>query len=189
MPTVRRSYFDTSGAFDVKLKVIPNEHFRHLFLDIFRYLKLIKVNEQKISQLESWARPERSDKDSSNLLENHPQFAVTALAASDRSAGKPYSPKPAPGNLAGSECPNTVKDRSSCSRLSRRSTAISFFRVCRPAVARETEAGVCARRLSRLSAIRPSYRMDVDVPLLIPEINRRASWLWLKSKNKNAVWA
>ena len=55
------------------------------------------------------------------LLEDHPQFEVTALAASDRSQGKTYA-EACTWRLPG-EMPERVK-RSSCNRRRRRSIAI-----------------------------------------------------------------
>ena len=63
------------------------------------------------------------------LLEDHPQFEITAMAASDRSAGKPYAEACA-WKLAG-QYSGDMFARSSCSRSSRRWIAISYFRVCR----------------------------------------------------------
>ena len=62
------------------------------------------------------------------LLEDHPQFEVTALAASDRSQGKTYA-EACVWRLPG-EMPERVK-RLSCNRRRRRSIAILCFPVFR----------------------------------------------------------
>lgn len=101
------------------------------------------------------------------LLANHPEFEVTALAASDRSQGKPYG-EACTWRLAG-DLPSYVKSMivkapqppldcdvvlsslpSDIARASEESFALAGYPV-----------------ISNASA----FRMDGDVPLLIPEIN------------------
>ena len=62
------------------------------------------------------------------LLEGHPQFEITALAASDRSQGKTYA-EACTWRLPG-EMPAQVKRIRRASHPRRRLTAISYFRVC-----------------------------------------------------------
>jgi aspartate-semialdehyde dehydrogenase len=101
------------------------------------------------------------------LLENHPQFAVTALAASDRSAGKPYSQACA-WKLAGS-MPEYVK-QIVVQPIEPPLNCDFVFSSLPSNVARETEEAF-ARAGYPVISNSSSYRMDVDVPLLIPEIN------------------
>jgi aspartate-semialdehyde dehydrogenase len=101
------------------------------------------------------------------LLENHPQFEITALAASDRSAGKPYWEACA-WKLAGNIPENLreivvqpIEPPLDCDIV---------FSSLPSTVARETEESF-ARAGYPVISNSSSYRMDEDVPLLIPEIN------------------
>ncbi len=101
------------------------------------------------------------------LLENHPQFEITALAASERSAGKNYRdacawklPTPMPENVKEIEV-KAIEPNLDCDLV---------FSSLPGAVARETEqefARVGYPVISNSSAL----RMEEDIPLLIPEIN------------------
>lgn len=101
------------------------------------------------------------------LLEGHPQFEVTALAASDRSAGKPYAEACA-WKLNGA-IPESVRDivvvpiepPLDCDLV---------FSSLPSSVARETEEAF-ARAGYPVISNSSSYRMDEDVPLLIAEVN------------------
>jgi aspartate-semialdehyde dehydrogenase len=101
------------------------------------------------------------------LLENHPQFEVTALAASDRSAGKPFSQACA-WKLAGA-MPDYVKEIV-VSPIEPPLDCELVFSSLPSGVARETEEAF-ARAGFPVISNSSSYRMDEDVPLLIPEIN------------------
>ncbi|MGD9563653.1 MAG: aspartate-semialdehyde dehydrogenase [Pyrinomonadaceae bacterium] len=101
------------------------------------------------------------------LLEGHPQFEVTALAASDRSAGKPYSEACA-WKLNGS-IPESVRDIVVVPIEPPLDCDIVFSSLP-SSVARETEEAF-ARAGYPVISNSSSYRMDEDVPLLIPEIN------------------
>jgi len=102
------------------------------------------------------------------LLENHPGFVVTALAASDRSQGKQYGESLYVA--AGWRHARLREIDGRAADASRRSIAMW----CSPA----------CRRMSRVQRKKPSrapgypvisnassFRMDADVPLMIPEIN------------------
>jgi len=101
------------------------------------------------------------------LLENHPQFEVTALAASDRSAGKTYADACAwrlPGDM-----PEGVK------RIMVRPPAppldCDFVFSSLPGdVAGEAEESFARAGYPTITNS-SSHRMDADVPLLIPEVN------------------
>lgn len=101
------------------------------------------------------------------LLENHPQFEITALAASDRSAGKPYSEACA-WKLAGA-MPAYVKEIV-VEAIAPPLDCDLVFSSLPTNVARETEEAF-ARAGYPVISNSSAYRMDEDVPLLIPEIN------------------
>src|SRR6476469_3924599 len=102
------------------------------------------------------------------LLENHPQFEISALAASDRSAGKVYSEACA-WKLAGS-IPENVRDIV-VQPIEPPLDCDIVFSSLPSSVARETEEAF-ARAGYPVISNSSSYRMDEDVPLLIPEINQ-----------------
>lgn len=101
------------------------------------------------------------------LLDGHPQFEITAMAASDRSAGKPYSEACAwklPGKIPGSVrdiIVTPIEPPLDCDIV---------FSSLPSSVARETEEAF-ARAGYPVISNSSSYRMDEDVPLLIAEIN------------------
>jgi aspartate-semialdehyde dehydrogenase len=101
------------------------------------------------------------------LLENHPQFIVTALAASDRSVGKPYVEACA-WKLAG-EMPENVK-QIEVQPIQPPMDCEIVFSSLPSGAAREAEESF-ARAGYPVISNSSSYRMDEDVPLLIPEIN------------------
>jgi aspartate-semialdehyde dehydrogenase len=101
------------------------------------------------------------------LLEDHPQFEVTALAASDRSQGKTYAEACA-WRLPG-EMPERVK------MIVVQSPAPPLdcdfvFSSLPGEVAGEAEESF-ARAGYPVISNSSSHRMDADVPLLIPEVN------------------
>ena len=101
------------------------------------------------------------------LLEDHPQFEITALAASDRSAGKPYSEACA-WKLVGN-IPEKVREII-VRPIEPPIDCDIVFSSLPSSVARETEEAF-ARAGYPVISNSSSYRMDEDVPLLIPEIN------------------
>ena len=101
------------------------------------------------------------------LLEHHPQFTVTALAASDRSTGKRYeevcswrltTDMPSEASSIVVQPPQPPLD---CDLI---------FSSLPGELARETE-GSFARAGYPVISNSSAYRMDADVPLLIPEVN------------------
>lgn len=102
-----------------------------------------------------------------SLLEDHPWFELTELAASDRSAGKSYKEaavwrqyKPIPERLKATKvkpCEPTLDCRVVFSSLD-------------SSVAGEVEESFARAGYIVLSNSR-NHRMDADVPLLVPEIN------------------
>lgn len=101
------------------------------------------------------------------LLQGHPQFEITALAASDRSAGKPYAEACA-WKLSGT-IPEYVREIA-VQPIEPPLDCDIVFSSLPSSVARETEEAF-ARAGYPVISNSSSYRMDEDVPLLIPEIN------------------
>jgi len=101
------------------------------------------------------------------LLENHPFFKVTEVAASDRSAGKKYSDavnwflaSPIPKDVAGlivQPCEPTLKSH-------------VVFSALDASVAGEIESEFAKKGYMVVSNSK-NHRFDPDVPLLIPEVN------------------
>jgi len=101
------------------------------------------------------------------LLENHPWFEITELAASDRSAGKPY--KDATAWRQSTPIPDALKEH--------------VVKPCAPGLDSHvvfsgldsSVAGEVEENFARAGYIVVSnsknHRMDEDVPLLVPEIN------------------
>jgi aspartate-semialdehyde dehydrogenase len=104
------------------------------------------------------------------LLENHPWFNITWLAASDRSAGKTYAEActwrldtPLPARIAQMILqPNTPELSSDLPR-------IIFSSVDAP-IARELEPLFAAAGCAVISNS-SAFRMAADVPLVVPEVN------------------
>ncbi|MGH9947242.1 MAG: aspartate-semialdehyde dehydrogenase [Pyrinomonadaceae bacterium] len=101
------------------------------------------------------------------LLQEHPQFEITSLAASDRSAGKTYAEACA-WKLTG-EIPENVREIVVVPIEPPLDCDIVFSSLP-SSVARETEEAF-ARAGYPVISNSSSFRMDEDVPLLIPEIN------------------
>ena len=101
------------------------------------------------------------------LLQGHPQFEITALAASDRSSGKLYSEACA-WKLSG-EIPENVRDIV-VTPIEPPLDCDIVFSSLPSNVARETEESF-ARAGYPVISNSSSFRMDEDVPLLIAEIN------------------
>lgn len=100
-------------------------------------------------------------------LADHPWFEITALAASERSATRPYGEasrwrlsSPLPEDLAAMEVAH-VMDELPCRAV---------FSALDGATAREVEP-LFARRGAFVFSNASAHRMDDDVPLLIPEVN------------------
>jgi aspartate-semialdehyde dehydrogenase len=101
------------------------------------------------------------------LLANHPWFEVAEVAASDRSAGKPYREACTwrlPGEPAPSVAAQVVKGLGDSFRSK------LLFSGLDSSVAGEAEEVLAAKGHAVVSNSR-NHRMDPDVPLLIPEIN------------------
>jgi len=118
------------------------------------------------------------------LLENHPWFEITALAASERSAGKPYRDAiagrwkldtPIPTKIAQievQECIPTLDCRLVFSAMD--------ASIAGPLEESFARAGYVVSSNSR------NHRMDDDVPLLIPEVNGdHLEIVEIQKKNRN----
>lgn len=102
------------------------------------------------------------------LLADHPWFDVSQLAASERSAGRKYAD--ATRWIGGSGIPESVRDIAvlPCDPLE--VSAPIVFSALDASVAGEVEAAFArAGRLVLSNA--KNFRMDQDVPLVIPEVN------------------
>jgi aspartate-semialdehyde dehydrogenase len=101
------------------------------------------------------------------MLEHHPQFEVSALAASDRSQGKSYG-KACTWRLNG-EMPAAIR----VMRVQSPNPPLDcdlVFSSLPGDIARETEASFANAGYPVISNS-SAFRMDTDVPLLIPEVN------------------
>src|SRR5213594_1873425 len=101
------------------------------------------------------------------LLENHPQFEITALAASDRSQGKTYADA-CVWRLPG-EMPERVKGIVVQPPAPPLDCDFVFSSLPGEVAAAAEES--FARAGYPVISNSSSYRMDADVPLLIPEVN------------------
>jgi aspartate-semialdehyde dehydrogenase len=101
------------------------------------------------------------------LLQDHPQFEITALAASDRSQGKVYS------EACGWRLPGEMPERVRTIMVSPPAPPLDcdfVFSSLPGEVAGEAEESF-ARAGYPVISNSSSHRMDADVPLLIPEVN------------------
>lgn len=101
------------------------------------------------------------------LLENHPQFEVTALAASDRSQGKRFQ-EACTWRLAG-EMPAFVKSMTVAPPQPPLDCELIFSSL--PGEVARASEGAFARAGFPVISNSSAFRMDGDVPLLIPEVN------------------
>jgi aspartate-semialdehyde dehydrogenase len=103
------------------------------------------------------------------LLEYHPQFEITAVAASDRSQGKKYS-EACTWRLMG-EMPAAVRSLPVQPPAPPLDCDLVFSSLPGD-IARETESSFAAAGYPVISNS-SAFRMDEDVPLLIPEVNHQ----------------
>ena len=116
-------------------------------------------------------------------LAGHPWFEVAAVAASDRSAGRPY------GEAARWRLPSTMPEGVASLRV----CGIADEMPCRivfsaldASLAREIEPELAGRGLLVFSNA-SAHRMDTDVPLLIPEVNADALGL-IERQRRERGW-
>jgi aspartate-semialdehyde dehydrogenase len=101
------------------------------------------------------------------LLERHPWFEVAEVAASDRSAGKPYA-EACTWRLPGA--PSEAVARLTVGGVQGPFRSKLLFSGLDSSVAGEAESALAAKGHAVVSNSR-NHRMDPDVPLLIPEVN------------------
>lgn len=114
------------------------------------------------------------------LLANHPQFEVTAVAASDRSQGKTYGEACA-WRLT-SEMPAAVRAMVVQPPAPPLDCDLVFSSLPGD-IARETEGSFAAAGYPVISNS-SAFRMDEDVPLLIPEVNHQHLGLLERQRRK-----
>jgi aspartate semialdehyde dehydrogenase (EC 1.2.1.11) len=102
------------------------------------------------------------------LLDDHPWFTVTSVAASERSAGRPYrdaanwlSGQPIPPSVASLEVQSTEPEAMDCDVV---------FSALDSSVAGEIEEAFARAGVPVVSNAK-NYRQHDRVPLLIPEVN------------------
>ncbi|MDQ1707350.1 MAG: aspartate-semialdehyde dehydrogenase, partial [Pyrinomonadaceae bacterium] len=114
------------------------------------------------------------------LLENHPQFEITALAASDRSQGKSFQ-EACTWRLNG-ELPAFVKSMVVQAPEPPLDCELVFSSL--PGEMARASEGAFARAGFPVISNSSAFRMDHDVPLLIPEVNHEHLGL-LETQKKN----
>jgi aspartate-semialdehyde dehydrogenase len=117
------------------------------------------------------------------LLADHPWFEVTALAASDRSAGKPYAeachwllPTPIPDPI-GAMIVQPLDVELDCRVV---------FSALPSSVAAQVEERY-ARAGYAVCSNASAHRMDADVPLLVPEVNPEHTAL-IEAQHRRRGW-
>src|SRR5436309_5265332 len=105
------------------------------------------------------------------LLQGHPWFELVALAASERHAGRTYA-EVAQWRLAGSAMPASVASLplTACRPDALPAGVKIVFSALPAEVAGEIEANFALAGMAVFSNAK-NYRMEPDVPLLIPEVN------------------
>lgn len=101
-------------------------------------------------------------------LANHPWFEITALAASERSAGKTY--KEAAGWRLDTAMPESVEDIKVVPVDPKAVNADVVFSAL-PADLAQTVEPEFAKAGFAVASNASSYRMEKDIPLVIPEVN------------------
>src|ERR1043165_1792971 len=120
------------------------------------------------------------------LLVDHPQFEVTAVAASDRSQGKTYG-EACTWRLSGpmgGEMPAAVRNLPVQPQAPPLDCELVFSSLPGE-MARETEASFAAAGYPVISNS-SAFRMDEDVPLLIPEVNHPHLGLLSRQRQQNS---
>ncbi len=105
------------------------------------------------------------------LLQGHPWFELVALAASEKRAGRPYA-EVAQWRLPGSDMPAPVAALpvTACKPDALPGNVKIVFSALPGEVAGEIEADFARAGMAVFSNAK-NYRMEPDVPLLIPEVN------------------
>lgn len=119
------------------------------------------------------------------LLANHPWFELTALTASERSAGKPYAE--AARWIGADEIPASVRGMIVQPTDPSRVTADVVFSALDSGAAGEAEPAF-ARAGKMVLTNAKNYRMEPDVPLVIAEVNPSHLDV-LAAQRKNRGWS
>ncbi|HYK43467.1 MAG TPA: aspartate-semialdehyde dehydrogenase [Thermoanaerobaculia bacterium] len=117
-------------------------------------------------------------------LAHHPWFELTCVAASERSTGRPYA------EAARWRLPSAIPEHVASMTLSPSTAELPcriVFSALDAATAREIEPE-CARRGQVVFSNASAFRMEADVPLLIPEINP-ASIALLDRQRRERRWS
>jgi len=118
------------------------------------------------------------------LLQNHPWFEITEVAASEKSAGLTYKEAVAGRWKIGSEIPDRVANIKVKECIPNLDCKI-VFSALDATVAGQIE-GEFAKSGYIVSSNAKNYRMEADVPLLIPEVN--PEHLELSKQQKKRGW-
>ncbi len=117
------------------------------------------------------------------LLANHEFFELSDLAASPRSAGKPYYK--ATKWYLGSEIPENIKDMIVKEIDPKKIDAEIVFSALPSDVAKEVEPKFAEAGFI-VASNASAYRMEGDIPLLIPEVNpEHLDLIEVQKKNRN----
>ena len=108
------------------------------------------------------------------LLENHPWFEVAWLAASDRSSGKTTA-RPCAGSWI-RRCPAAIASMMVSPATPEGAPSV-IFAALDADIAREMEPEFAAAGCAVISNS-SAFRMQADVPLVIPEVNADHLSLW-----------
>jgi aspartate-semialdehyde dehydrogenase len=119
-----------------------------------------------------------------NLLHGHPWFELVAVAASERSAGKPYAE--AAKWLSSDPMPESIANMTVTPCDPKHVDAELVFSALDSSVAGEAEAAFAKAGRFVLSNAK-NYRMDPDVPLVIAEVNPGHLDI-LESQQKRRNW-
>ena len=117
------------------------------------------------------------------LLADHPWFELAELAASERSAGRRYAEA---ARWIGSAMPDRVRDVPVVACDVSQVSAPVVFSALDASVAGEVEAAFAQAGRTVLSNAK-NYRMEADVPLLVPEVNADHVAL-LETQRGNRGW-
>ncbi len=118
------------------------------------------------------------------LLENHPWFEITALMASERRIGKPYGKEV--DWIVSENIPENVKEMEMLPMEPKNVDADIVFSALPADVAKDVEPKF-AKEGFVVASNASAYRMEDDVPLIIPEINAEHLKL-IDVQKKNRGW-
>ncbi|AIY90109.1 aspartate-semialdehyde dehydrogenase [Geoglobus acetivorans] len=118
------------------------------------------------------------------LLENHPWFEISALMASERRVGKAYGDEVE--WLVSSDVPENVRDMEMLPMDPRNVDADIVFSALPANIAREVEPKFVQEGFA-VASNASAFRMEEDVPLVIPEVNAEHLGL-IEVQKRNRGW-